>query len=95
MGKTKCVLKVRLIRWLDFTAEVMVLLINLPTTPPQKKKKKKNNPDSPESCMFPNYTTCPSCVCIIYTNYQITWKAYVNASSQASPQSPESEWDAP
>ena len=47
MGKTKCVLKVRLIRWLDFTAEVMVLLINLPTTPPPKKKKKKNNnPDS-------------------------------------------------
>ena len=41
MGKTKCVLKVRLIRWLDFTAEVMVLLINLPTTPPPKKKKKK------------------------------------------------------
>ena len=37
MGKTKCVLKVRLIRWLDFTAEVMVLLINLPTTPPPKK----------------------------------------------------------
>ena len=44
MGKTKCVLKVRLIRWLDFTAEVMVLLINLPTTPPQKKKKKKKQP---------------------------------------------------
>lgn len=44
MGKTKCVLKVRLIRWLDFTVEVMVLLINLPTTPPPKKK--KTNPDS-------------------------------------------------
>lgn len=58
-------------------------------------KKKKNQSWLLESCMFPHYTTCPGCVCTIYTNYQVTWKAYVNASSQASPQSPESEWDAP
>lgn len=42
--------------------------------------------------MHPIYATCPSITCIIYTiDIRITWKAYANASSQAPPQTSESE----